>query len=101
MLQQAEALPQEFVAVTKRRVVAFDILKAELRADLGKVQEQFEAVRHKFLTNLRSEDNKDGLLTQNEQKYLDCFRLDLNLKEFEKLMRRDAAHWHHNLDSAR
>lgn len=72
MLQQAANLPQELIARSEKRVVAYYSLKAELNADLGKVQEQFDAVIHKFKANLHSGNRENGLLFQREQDYLDC-----------------------------
>ena len=42
-------------------------------------------------SNIRSQDNEDGLLTYMESEYYDCLNIDH--KKIEKLLRLDEEHW--------
>ena len=66
---------------------------------MSRVHEQLEAIRTKFMANLHSENNYEGLLVQTEQEYLDC--LEINHRGLEELLRKDAVHWDLDLEKTK
>ena len=85
----AASLPKEIIAKSEQRVAAFKSLRAEIGADMGKVNELLDAIRLKIKanSNVRHPANQDSLLVQTEQEYLAC--LVSNLRQLEDLFEKD------------
>ena len=74
---------------------------AEIRAHTAREARQLlrDAVRALIKANLKTEQNPEGLLTNEEREYLAC--LEMQHRELEVLFAKDDAHWQENLDKAR
>ena len=66
-------------------------LRTSINEDLDTVQQKLNQIGQKIVSNLKSNNQPDGLLTQSEREYIDC--LKLNRDGMQVLFRKDEAHW--------
>ena len=62
------------------------------------VLEKLEQMSNKVKANIKNDANKDGLLINDEEQYLQC--LKVGHRDFEELLQKDDAHWAWNIDDA-
>ena len=63
---------------------------------MAKAHESLDRVRGKIRANMLNEQNSLGLLTSDQNDYLQC--LEMNHRDLEQLFRKDEAKWVQNLD---
>ena len=62
---------------------------------MAKAHESLDRVRGKIRANMLNEQNSLGLLTSDQNDYLQC--LEMNHRDLEQLLRKDEAKWVKNL----
>ena len=90
-LKKTRQLPDEMVKQAQRRVTGYYSLKGEINEEMTKVRESIKRVRDKIKANVQNEQNPHGLLTSDNNDYLQC--LEMNHGDFERLLGKDEAKW--------
>ena len=65
----------DIVRTSTFQSLRFRSLKSEIDTEMALVHQTLEGVTRKIKANVRSEDNPNGLLVQQEYEYLRCLEL--------------------------
>ena len=97
--QLGAGLPAELLAVAKKKVEGFRILKGEIDRQMSQIHEGISKVQCVIRANVFNKKNQDGLLTSGEASYLKC--LQMQHVQLEEILRKDEAHWAQNQENSK
>lgn len=92
-------MPSDVEKSATAKIKEFKNVKDIVFKKLYLAQKRLNEAKREIKANVRSSQNKDGLLLGYEKAYLDC--LMFKMKEFEALFRQDDDHWSENLEKAK
>ena len=91
LANQFDGVTTEVVDSAQEKLVGFESLKHEIDAVMGEAVEKIDAAEALIRANVRTEQNPDGLLTNEPEEYLDC--LKIAHRELQELLARDGTFW--------
>ena len=86
----------EMISSAKKIKANFETLKEELEMDVRIIMKKIKQLQLKLITNIRNQENLNGLLVQDEPEYFKC--LEMKHEQFNNLLQRDQDHWITNID---
>ena len=91
----AEALPQHEIECAKGKRDKANELTYAIGTQIKLAEDALDGLKEMLKENLATDDNKDGLLTQEMEEWLSCFKLDK--VKLRQLCDQVNAHWESNL----
>ena len=96
---EATNLPQEIVEDAELKMSGFKDFQGGIEGKIDQVQEILKEIGTTIEENIKSEENREGFLTQQCGEYLAC--LSLKRAELRTLFSKDEAQWAENIEAAR
>ena len=91
-----KTMPIQLINSAKEFIPRFKEFRQSIDQDLDGISEQLLLVKQKFMGQIRSNDNKKGVLTGKLDSYTDC--LSFARSNLNKLLDTDEKKWEDNLE---